>query len=145
MSPSCRTLTLPRDMRLGVQALHLDGALRPEHGRLVSASRSSREGGHNVAGRILNTLMAIAGARTSMVTTQSIHTLADLVELPDDSPIYDILGGEFVVRNIPDINHAIARIELTGFLYAAYEAGYGTSSATRRRWRSTIRRAARRL
>lgn len=60
-----------------------------------------------------------------MVTTQSIHTLADLVELPDDSPIYDILGGEFVVRNIPDVNHAIARIELTGFLYAAYEAGYG--------------------
>jgi Uma2 family endonuclease len=60
-----------------------------------------------------------------MVTTQSTHTLADLAELPDDSPIYDIFGGEFVVRNIPDVNHAIARMELADFLFAAYEAGYG--------------------
>ena len=35
-----------------------------------------------------------------MVTSQSTHTLADLAELPDDSPIYDIFGGELVVRNI---------------------------------------------
>lgn len=60
-----------------------------------------------------------------MVTRQATHTFTDLVELPDDSPIYDILGGEFVVRNIPDVNHAIARMELADFLFAAYEAGYG--------------------
>lgn len=60
-----------------------------------------------------------------MVTTQHSHTFVDLLALPDDSPIYDILGGEFVVRNIPDVNHALARMELTGLLYAAQEAGYG--------------------
>lgn len=60
-----------------------------------------------------------------MVTTESTRTLADLMELPDDSPIYDILGGEFVVRKLPDVNHAIARLELGDFLFAAYEAGYG--------------------
>ncbi len=60
-----------------------------------------------------------------MVTTQYSHTFVDLLELPDDSPIYDILGGEFVVRNIPDVNHALARIELTGLLYAAQKAGFG--------------------
>ncbi|HEY8742253.1 MAG TPA: Uma2 family endonuclease [Chloroflexota bacterium] len=60
-----------------------------------------------------------------MVTTQHSHTFVDLLALPDDSPIYDILGGEFVVRNSPDINHALARMELAVLLFAAQEAGYG--------------------
>lgn len=62
-----------------------------------------------------------------MVTTKptSTFTFADLLALPDDSPIYDVLGGEFVLRNAPDINHALARMELGNYLFAAQEAGYG--------------------
>jgi Uma2 family endonuclease len=60
-----------------------------------------------------------------MVTTQHTYTLTDLAELPDDSPIYDILGGEYVVRNIPDVNHALSRMELADFLFDAQNAGFG--------------------
>ena len=60
-----------------------------------------------------------------MVTSQSTHTFADLFGLPDDSPLYDILAGEFVVRNIPDVNHGLARMELGDFLFDAQLAGYG--------------------
>jgi Uma2 family endonuclease len=60
-----------------------------------------------------------------MVTIQHTHILADLAELPDDSPIYDIFGGEYVVRNIPDVNHALSRMELADFLFEARRAGYG--------------------
>ena len=60
-----------------------------------------------------------------MVTTQHTYTLTDLAELPDDSPIYDILGGVYVVRNIPDVNHALSRMELADFLFDAQNAGFG--------------------
>ena len=59
-----------------------------------------------------------------MVTTRR-YTLADLPALPDDDRRYDIVGGELVVRNVPDMNHGALLTELSGLLYAAYQAGYG--------------------
>ncbi len=59
-----------------------------------------------------------------MVTTRR-YTLADLPELPDDDRSYDILGGELVVRNVPDDNHAELLTELLDFLVSAQRAGYG--------------------
>lgn len=60
-----------------------------------------------------------------MVTTGRQHTLADLTELPDDDSIYDIVGGEFVVRNAPDGNHADVLVALIDFLLTAEHAGWG--------------------
>lgn len=66
-----------------------------------------------------------------MVTTDRRYTLADLASMPDDE-IFDILGGELAVRNVPDDNHDVVLTELFGFLFAAREAGYGwVSSSTR--------------
>lgn len=63
-----------------------------------------------------------------MATAIAAHrhwTLTDLPELPDDGLTYDILGGELVVRNAPNTNHAVALIELVLFLGRAQDAGYG--------------------
>ena len=60
-----------------------------------------------------------------MVTTRRTYTLADLWDLPDDDRVYDIFGGDLVVRNVPDIAHGSLLTELFGFLYAAQQAGYG--------------------
>jgi Uma2 family endonuclease len=59
-----------------------------------------------------------------MVTTDRRYTLADLAAMPDDE-IFDILGGELAVRNVPDDNHAELLTALFGLLYAAQEAGFG--------------------
>lgn len=59
-----------------------------------------------------------------MATRYRRYTLADLVSMPDDD-IFDILGGELAVRNVPDDNHAEVLTALFGLLYAAQEAGFG--------------------
>ena len=41
----------------------------------------------------------------SAIATQRQWTYADLEELPDDENIYDIVGGEVVVRNAPPMDH----------------------------------------
>jgi Uma2 family endonuclease len=60
-----------------------------------------------------------------MVTTKRVYTLTDLLDLPDDDQLYEILGGELVVQNAPDTNHALIVAELTGVLLEAQNAGYG--------------------
>ncbi|MGI8915914.1 MAG: Uma2 family endonuclease [Chloroflexota bacterium] len=66
-------------------------------------------------------------------TTGRRWTYADLEDLPDDDQMYDIVGGELIVRNAPGPEHAEVLTELITFLIAAQEAGYGrmytTSSA----------------
>ena len=62
-----------------------------------------------------------------MVTASRHLTYADLFDWPPDGDdqIYDLLGGELVVRNAPDINHGAALSELTALLVDARRAGYG--------------------
>lgn len=60
-----------------------------------------------------------------MLGLKNRYALSDLYCLPDDSPLYDILGGELLVRNIPDVNHAELLSETFGLLLAAQRAGYG--------------------
>lgn len=60
-----------------------------------------------------------------MVTTRRVYTLTDLLDFPDDDQLYEILGGELVVQNAPDANHALTVAELTGVLLEAQNAGYG--------------------
>lgn len=60
-----------------------------------------------------------------MVTTKRTYTLTDLLALPDDGQIYEVLGGELVVWNAPDSNHSLVVAELTSFLMLAQDAGYG--------------------
>lgn len=59
------------------------------------------------------------------ISTRRVWTYADLEDLPDDGNDYDILGGNLVVRTVPDTNHNAALMELIGMLLAAQEAGYG--------------------
>lgn len=37
-----------------------------------------------------------------MLATKLRYVLSDLYDMPPDSPLYDILGGNLLVRNIPD-------------------------------------------
>lgn len=63
-----------------------------------------------------------------MVTASPVErrwTLRDLATLPDDGRTYDILRGELVVRNVPNMNDAVVLTELMIFLGRAQEAGYG--------------------
>jgi Uma2 family endonuclease len=62
-----------------------------------------------------------------MVTTSRLYTYADLFDWPPDGDdrIYDLLGGELVVRNAPDINHGVVLSELTLLLGDAQRAGFG--------------------
>lgn len=53
------------------------------------------------------------------IQTGRLWTYADLEDLPDDDNDYDILGGQLVVRNVPDANHNAALMELIGLLLAA--------------------------
>jgi len=57
-----------------------------------------------------------------MVASGSHHSFA---VLPDGDDLYDLLGGEFVVRNVPDLNHGAVVTELFGLLIMAQHAGYG--------------------
>jgi len=60
-----------------------------------------------------------------MLATKLRYVLTDLYDLPDDSPLFDILGGDLLVRNIPDDNHAELLSETFGLLRDAQQAGYG--------------------
>ncbi len=60
-----------------------------------------------------------------MLATKLRYVLTDLYDLPDDSPLYDILGGDLLVRNIPDYNHAVLLSETFGLLRDAQLAVYG--------------------
>lgn len=60
-----------------------------------------------------------------MITANARSTFADLLTLPDEGPLYDILGGTAVVRNVPDDNHAELLKELFAFLLDAERAGWG--------------------
>jgi Uma2 family endonuclease len=54
-----------------------------------------------------------------------VWTYADLEALPDDDLTYDILGGELVVRNVPEWTHGEVLTEMLLLLGRAAEAGYG--------------------
>jgi Uma2 family endonuclease len=61
-----------------------------------------------------------------MLATKTRYTFADLLEQsPDDSNLYEILGGELVVFASPDEPHAAVVFELALFLGQAQRAGYG--------------------
>lgn len=62
-----------------------------------------------------------------MVTTGRRYTLADLLDwsADDDDNIYDLLAGELVMRNVPDVNHGLLLMELILFLGAAQQGGHG--------------------
>jgi hypothetical protein len=72
------------------------------------------------------------------------RTLADMVALPDESPICEIFGGDLVVKNVPDANHAFLIIDLIGFLIDVQDAGHGYVFSDRVRWPWTILSGARR-
>lgn len=66
----------------------------------------------------------------SALATQRRWTYADLEDLPDDDNIYDIVGGEVVVRNVPNANHAEVLTELLLFMAQVTEAGFGRMYTT---------------
>jgi Uma2 family endonuclease len=72
-------------------------------------------------------------AMVTTVTAGRRWSYADLEDLPDDDQMYDIVGGELIVRNAPGPEHAEVLTELIDFLIDAQRAGYGrmytTSSA----------------
>ena len=63
--------------------------------------------------------------RIPTIVARQTRTLADMVALPDESPICEIFGGDLVVKNGPDANHAFLIIDLIGFLIDVQDAGYG--------------------
>lgn len=67
-----------------------------------------------------------------MVTTR-YYTLADLLDMPPDDHLYDVIGGRLVVFASPDDPHMKAVIELVVWLYRAEETGFG--------WVGTVPRA----
>jgi len=67
---------------------------------------------------------------SSAITAQRIWTYADLEELPDDDNIYDIVGGEIVVRNAPPMDHGDALTDLIQLVVMAQMAGYGRMYTT---------------
>lgn len=66
----------------------------------------------------------------SAIATRRMWTYADLEELPDDENIYDIVGGEVVVRNAPPMDHGDALTDLIQLLILAQVAGYGRMYTT---------------
>lgn len=59
-----------------------------------------------------------------MVTTKR-YTLADLLDMPPDDHLYEIIGGRLVVFASPNDPHMATVIELVAWLYQAQRAGYG--------------------
>lgn len=51
-----------------------------------------------------------------MIAAKRTSSLADLLTVPDDDRLYDILGGTLVVQNVPDDNHDVVLAELFGML-----------------------------
>lgn len=68
---------------------------------------------------------AATNGREYMVLTRSRYTMADLVEFPDSDQLYDIVGGELIVYNVPDLDHGLAAGDLAGLLLQAARAGHG--------------------
>jgi Uma2 family endonuclease len=60
-----------------------------------------------------------------MVTTGRRYVMADLLEFPDDDKFYDIVGGELIVYNVPELDHGLVASGIGGLLWAADSAGYG--------------------
>lgn len=61
----------------------------------------------------------------SAALRQRQWTYADLAELPDDDLIYDIVGGELLVRNVPPMDHGEALTNLLELTVRAQLAGCG--------------------
>ena len=59
------------------------------------------------------------------IPAQRVWTYADLDDLPDDEQLYEIVGGELLVRNAPDDNHSLVLTEFVIFLGRAQDASYG--------------------
>ena len=64
------------------------------------------------------------------VATEHRWTYADLENLPDDDNIYDIIGGQVVVRNAPPMDHGDALTDLIQLVVMAQMAGYGRMYTT---------------
>ncbi|MGI8915293.1 MAG: Uma2 family endonuclease [Chloroflexota bacterium] len=64
------------------------------------------------------------------VATVHQWTYADLENLPDDDNIYDIVGGQVVVRNVPPMDHGDALTDLLILLLHAQDAGFGRMYTT---------------
>lgn len=61
-----------------------------------------------------------------MVTTGRHYVMADLIEFPDDDDrFYDVVGGDLIVYNVPDLAHGLVASRLAGLLWEADRAGYG--------------------
>lgn len=60
-----------------------------------------------------------------MVIAGRHYTMADLLDFPDDDQIYDIVGGELIVHNVPGLDHGLVTGELTGLVVSASRAGHG--------------------
>ena len=61
-----------------------------------------------------------------MVSTGRRYVMADLLEFPDDDDrFYDIVGGDLIVYNVPDLDHGLVASDLSSLLYQASRAGYG--------------------
>ena len=69
--------------------------------------------------------------RGTVVTTRHF-TLADLLDMPPDDDLYEIIGGRLVVFASPNDPHMKAVIELVVALYRAEEAGFGWVGAAPR-------------
>ncbi|MGI8914704.1 MAG: Uma2 family endonuclease [Chloroflexota bacterium] len=62
-----------------------------------------------------------------MVTTGRRYVMADLLDFPDDDKFYDIVGGELIMYNVPELDHGLVATGLAGLLWAADLAGYGVA------------------
>jgi Uma2 family endonuclease len=63
-----------------------------------------------------------------MVTTRRRYVMADLLEFPDDDDkFYDIVGGELIVYNVPDLDHGLVASGISLLLLEADRAGYGVA------------------
>jgi Uma2 family endonuclease len=60
-----------------------------------------------------------------MVIARQRYAMADLLDLPESDQLYDIVGGELIVYNVPDLDHGFAAGDLAGLLLAAARAGHG--------------------
>src|SRR5579859_35472 len=60
-----------------------------------------------------------------MVVKDRTYRLDDLLAMPDDGKIYEIIEGRLVVKSAPGQNHAAAVWALIALLMEAERAGYG--------------------